>query len=57
MFDVLWFVVLLSSMYVGLKLLCNEHDRLRKERDDLWDRNGWARPNRKNHEVRNHKND
>ena len=48
---IIYFIALLSSMYFGLKLLCDDHDRRRRERDELWDRNGWARPNKKTKKV------
>lgn len=37
----------MSSFVYGLKLICDKHDQLCKERDELWDRNGWHRPNMK----------
>lgn len=39
-------VVILAAFFSGMKIICKNHDRMRKELDDLWDQNGWARPNK-----------
>ena len=49
--DVFGFVILLISIYIGLKILCKILDdgyKMQKETDEIWDKNGWHRPNKRN---------
>lgn len=49
-FDICWFVPMIISILIGLKIVCKMLDdgyKMQQDTDKIWDQNGWSRPNRK----------